>query len=241
MDSFEEFKVQRTRNFFHVGRVFRVYWPEPLGQIPGTDQTSVTANDVQTTMTEQTVFMKIRWFVVIRRGDGPFCSCLTIQTYGNQGVAKRGVTKGHHAIIYTSKTEPTLGSGEEPNVTIGEQAMLDSIRVVSEKRSDTMHPMARVNFAKIFTVEHNVKVYNFGHVHPDWLHVLKHQFGRVWRITSSDDEDDDDDDEDGDDTATERKKSDKSGSSAKAKKSGYSKDKKASSSNDKKDKRRRHG
>jgi hypothetical protein len=107
-----------------------------------------------------------------------------IQTYGDQGVAKRGVVKSHHAPIYTGRVEPEPSKDELPNLkkNPSERAMLDSIRVQSYRKSDILHKKSRVNFAKIYTVEHNVKVYDFGEVHKKSLHILAHQFNLVWNI-----------------------------------------------------------
>jgi hypothetical protein len=60
--------------------------------------------------------------------------------------------------------------------------MLESIRVVPKSRTDKMDELSRVNFAKIYTVEHNVKVYDFGDVHERYKHILKQQFRLVWGI-----------------------------------------------------------
>jgi hypothetical protein len=87
--------------------------------------------------------------------------------------------------------------------------MMTPIRVVPKKKEDKLDPISRVNFARIYTVEHNVKVYEFGDVHRDsmadlrqqWQFVLERDVNRqIEEIDKKDeDEDNDDDDEDGDD------------------------------------------
>jgi hypothetical protein len=62
-----------------------------------------------------------------------------------------------------------------------------------------MDPMARVNFGKIYTVEHNVKVYNFGEVHEEYVELLKHQWMSVFSCdargsTAVDEEEDEEED-----------------------------------------------
>jgi hypothetical protein len=57
-----------------------------------------------------------------------------------------------------------------------------------------MDPMARLNYAKIYTVEHNVKVYDFGIVHEDYLDTFKHQFNSSFSGDQMNDEDEDEDD-----------------------------------------------
>jgi hypothetical protein len=98
-------------------------------------------------------------------------------TYGKQGCAKPGVLKWQHAIIYTGKDEPAAQPGEQPRQ--GEYSMMQGIRVAPRSRQDKLDPLSRINFAKIYTVEHNVKVYDFGDVHEDSLVPLKVQ----WKYT----------------------------------------------------------
>jgi hypothetical protein len=59
--------------------------------------------------------------------------------------------------------------------------MLNSIRVRPQKQGAKMDPMSRINFAKIYTIEHNVKVMDFGDVHEDSIHVLEEQW--KWALT----------------------------------------------------------
>lgn len=138
----------------------------------------------------------------------------TIQTYGTQGVAKKGTTKCHHSIIYASRDEPAAAAEEAPNPETREFGMLTAIRVNSAKPTDIMDPMARLNYIKMYTVEHNVKVYNFGKVHDDFLETMKHQWNWVWQqgeetVENNDEissDDDDDEDEYAEEAERRRKK-----------------------------------
>ena len=56
--------------------------------------------------------------------------------------------------------------------------MLSSIRV-NANNNDALDVMSRINFGKIYTVEHNVKVFDFGQVHNDFRVVLNRQFWEV--------------------------------------------------------------
>jgi len=107
---------------------------------------------------------------------------LSIQTYRKQGVSKRGVTKSDHAIIYTGREAPQPKRKELP--PRGKHGMRRSVRVVSQSKKDKLDSMSRVNFAKIYTVEHNVKVYDFGQVHSRHEHRLISQFNEVFRETN---------------------------------------------------------
>jgi hypothetical protein len=56
--------------------------------------------------------------------------------------------------------------------------MLSSIRV-NANNNGALDVMSRVNFGKIYTVEHNVKVFDFGQVHNESRLVLNRQFWEV--------------------------------------------------------------
>ncbi|QDS69658.1 hypothetical protein FKW77_009452 [Venturia effusa] len=210
-----DYKIQRPgKDFFRLGKVFKIYWPEPISQTL-TGKTSVTAGGGGNSLNRE-IYAKIRWFVVVKSGEGRYCSCLPIQTYGNQGVAKKDVVKRSHAIIYTGK-EPAPNENELPGP--GEPAMLQSIRVVSNKRIDIMDPMSRVDFSKIYTVEHNVKVYDFGWVHKDSRNMLRHQFQYVWSINQDTEEESDEEPEQSEKKKKKRERYPKGKTSSKGEKS----------------------
>lgn len=65
-----EYKVRRGADFFRIGKVFKVYWPEPMGN----------PNDMitMTVVTEDNkVASKIRWFIVVKE-DKRFCTCVYV-------------------------------------------------------------------------------------------------------------------------------------------------------------------
>ncbi|KAF2179462.1 hypothetical protein K469DRAFT_497627, partial [Zopfia rhizophila CBS 207.26] len=140
--------------FFKKGTVFKVLWPE-------------LANDVTDGMTiateprfQEKIFVKIRWFVVVREGRD-CCTCLSIQTHGGRGVPYNK-TKSHHAIIYTGASPPAPLPLELPRGQ--ELPMGRPIRVIPHRPYDKLDPLSRINFVKLYTVEHSVKVYHFGNV-----------------------------------------------------------------------------
>ena len=50
-----------------------------------------------------------------------------------------------------------------------------------------MEPTSRLNFGKMYTVEHNVRVYDYGMVHEDFIGILKEQWKAVigWTLALS--------------------------------------------------------
>jgi hypothetical protein len=97
-----------------------------------------------------------------------------IVTYGRQGVAKPGVVIQHHAIAHTSAHEPEPEENEQPKD--GKTSMLQSIGIVPKDKRLTLHKMSRIDFSRMYMVEHNVKVFDFGQVHPSHLSRLQYQW-----------------------------------------------------------------
>lgn len=154
-------------------KVFKVLWSEPSGP-------DSSAQTVVSAQWNETFAVKIRWFVVIRPGSG-YSSCLPIQTYSGRGVSKSSLVKAHHAIIYTGSREPKPISSERPRAGEGRMQM-PGIRVDPKSKADRLDSMARVNFSKIYSVEHNVKVYEFGHVHRDFMGLFIKHFRACWNM-----------------------------------------------------------
>ncbi|KAL1386014.1 hypothetical protein HDK64DRAFT_256065 [Phyllosticta capitalensis] len=143
--------------FYRVGKVFRILWPEPAGN-PQANTTFISGK------WNENIFVKIRW---------------PIQTYQSQGVAKRGIVKSEHSIIFSDRTAPLPKPREHPvGMEIG---MRDPIRVrATHPEERNMDPLSRINYAKPYTVEHYVKSYDFGQVDPAYEHVLQNNFAAVW-------------------------------------------------------------
>ena len=174
---FDSFRRRETpRKFFTVGKVFLVLWVEPAGE----SNTLVTNLEPGTSFGRfgERVFSKVRRFVVVREGEN-YCSALPIASYGHQGVGKRGVKKSEHSIIYTSKVPPDPLPAELPER--GDQGMRPQpIRVDTDDPSDKLDGVSRLDYGKVHTIQHNIKVKSFGKVNPKSMNALIHQFGNVW-------------------------------------------------------------
>lgn len=102
-----------------------------------------------------------------------------INTYNSQGVTKHGLSeedKRAHSIVYMSGTRPSCLPEEERDLT--------KKPIAVEKASDDqkLDIMSRLNFKKIYTIEHNVKVMNVGKVTRDSLPV----FLKYWKQSLND-------------------------------------------------------
>ncbi|KAK1817240.1 hypothetical protein LTR12_008330 [Friedmanniomyces endolithicus] len=176
--------VPQPEGFFVVGRAFSILWSEPAGE-SSTEVTSMISNDVAPTESSfatgrygTRVYSKVRRFVVVRAGAA-YCTALPILTYGGMGVAKPGVVKSEHAIIYSG--HQSLATRPEELPRRGELPMqAQPIRLVLDERPKRLDPMSRINCARVHTIEHNVKVKPLGMVHPASLEALTTQFFAVW-------------------------------------------------------------
>ncbi|CAN9261410.1 unnamed protein product [Alternaria alternata] len=133
---FEE--VRNPRNFFKIGRVFITSWTEPDGRT-GQPHT------------------KDARFAVVKPGAG-FSVCLRISTYSGQATTKPGVIPYQHAAVVEQGHPPAWIDGEDfPK-------LLPPIEIKIEGQGVDVSPASRINFAKPYTIEHNIKVRNVGRV-----------------------------------------------------------------------------
>jgi hypothetical protein len=110
------------------------------------------------------VYSHILRVIVVQTQHG-FCLCVPIFTYRGQGLTKPGVNADDHAIAF--------GSGKRPVSLSGEKPMKFEPIEVKLAQGQALHEMSRINFAKVYTVEWNVKVRHVGMVVPESLpHLL---------------------------------------------------------------------
>lgn len=94
-----------------------------------------------------------------------------MSTYGGRGTLKPGLSLADieaHAVIYMAGTP----SDADPNEKIVKQP----IAVKPAREDQKLHRMSRINFDKIYTIEHNVKVMNVGKVLDTSIHNLSLYF-----------------------------------------------------------------
>jgi hypothetical protein len=97
--------------------------------------------------------------------DQGHCTCVPILTYNGKGCKKRGLKPQKHGIIHvqgqkarTLSDEPELG--------------FPPVRMKMTASAETLLKESRVNYSKLVTVEHNVKVYFIGRIiSKDWPKV----------------------------------------------------------------------
>ncbi|KAH8743465.1 hypothetical protein BGZ57DRAFT_349462 [Hyaloscypha finlandica] len=157
------FKVLASWHF-KVGRVFKVLWAEPRG-----DGGASVAGRSVTNRPEKETIHSVRRFIIVNSMRG-HCICLPIVTYNRQGTNKKGVNPATHTIIY---------SGNTPVVLPGENLTRKPIRIIPFTPRDKLETTSRLDYAKVYTIEFNVKVCFIGVIHDDSKDQLLKGFAEV--------------------------------------------------------------
>ncbi|KAI1452545.1 hypothetical protein F4805DRAFT_27162 [Annulohypoxylon moriforme] len=149
---------------FQPGRVLKLLWTgqtdsEMLGVKPGT---------------VDKFYFRIRRFIIIATEEG-HSSCVPILTYGRRGCTQSGVNPKTHGIVYSISGN----QGErEPRPLQGEPELgFPPIKVAGYKDDEPLPKESRVNYAKLITIEHNMKIFFIG-----FIPLL--DFGRVVQATN---------------------------------------------------------
>lgn len=95
-----------------------------------------------------------------------------ILTYGGRGTGKPGVKCNDHAIIYTGSHAPKELSGEK-------KLFKKPVRVQNTSEKEKLDKASRVNYSKVYTIEHNVKVCFIGEIHKDSKVIFFADFKRT--------------------------------------------------------------
>lgn len=100
-------------------------------------------------------------------------------TYSRQATSKSGVKPQDHAIIYT---ESKNNKGEKPTEATGEVKLLNEpIRMNPRTSRDQLDRSSRLNYAKIYTVEYNVKVCFIGDIHKNSVSAFCRAYNEMHR------------------------------------------------------------
>jgi hypothetical protein len=144
------------RAFFKKGRVFMTAWVEPKD----------LSKDFSTERAQ---------FAVVKPHP-TFSVCLRISTYSGQATTKPGLIVRDHAAVVP------LGGDFVPHPE-GEHMEKEPIVVKVENESVTIDPMSRINFAKPYTIEHNVKILNVGRVVGESVGLVDKYFAESLGLT----------------------------------------------------------
>ncbi|KAJ2902324.1 hypothetical protein MKZ38_000714 [Zalerion maritima] len=158
---------------FDLGRVFKVLWADPKGGNSRDDTTDlVQFKDSY----GESFYVGIRRFVIIANDEGN-CTCVPILTYRNLGCRKNGVKARMHGIIYgnneksSKRAKPLDG---EPK--LGFPPVCMKVTAPGEKLARE----SRVNYAKLATIEHNIKVFFIGRLEGEDFDIAKDAVDQCW-------------------------------------------------------------
>ena len=179
------FKVRKdSRKFFKKGRVLRTLWTEPAGAMNEDQRETpdygerynlslvkqqVDPRSIFTANYREKVYSNIKIFAVIEEAEN-FCIAVKIDTYRGQGCNASGVITGKHAIAYSGK--------HVPERLPEETGLLDMPIRVNPDDSKGLEPRSRINFGKLYTLEHNIKVVSVGQVHQSSMSVMDSHFAK---------------------------------------------------------------
>ncbi|TGO66196.1 hypothetical protein BOTNAR_0066g00360 [Botryotinia narcissicola] len=154
-------------DFWRVGRVFMMLWTEPAQpKVPVTGGTR-NGSHFSTTILGQQAYSEIR---------------SPIQTYSGQATLKPNLpAPERHTIIHTTPQAPGMHSRVASNGQLEtENLILDPIQVDSERAHESeglLNSLSRLNYSKVYTVEHYVRVLNIGMVSSNSIGVFLYQSG----------------------------------------------------------------
>lgn len=107
-----------------------------------------------------------------------------ISAYDGWGVAQSGVTKSDHSIVFTGEKVPSEHPLETPRRR--ERGMHPKpVQIVPNNPTDSLTPMSRINYAKVYTIDHGVRIKPFGKVHRDSQVALTYQYQDVHNASYS--------------------------------------------------------
>lgn len=96
-----------------------------------------------------------------------------ILTYDRRGCLKKGVRPNKHGIIYMAGHKPRLLKNE-PELGFAPVAL----QVYAE--GETLAKESRVNYSKLVTIEHNVKVFFIGSIAQDDFDNVRYAVNECW-------------------------------------------------------------
>ena len=98
-----------------------------------------------------------------------------ILTYERKACTKKGVKAAKHGIVYTEGKKPQV-LPKEPDLGFAPVRM----RMNSDVRDEKLAPESRINYSKLVTVEHNVKVFFIGHIIGEDIMLVSDAVDSCW-------------------------------------------------------------
>ncbi|KAI0897676.1 hypothetical protein F4806DRAFT_494402 [Annulohypoxylon nitens] len=167
------YRVEHSTRF-QPGEVFKILWSEPLGQVgqigPDDPISDVTK---RRTAAGSKFYIGFRRFIIVTTDESHHSTCVPILTYDRRGCLKKGVRPNKHGIIYMAGHKPRLLKNE-PELGFAPVAL----QVYAE--GETLAKESRVNYSKLVTIEHNVKVFFIGSIAQDDFDNVRYAVNECW-------------------------------------------------------------
>ncbi|OTA67684.1 hypothetical protein K449DRAFT_181688 [Hypoxylon sp. EC38] len=168
------YKVERSTRF-QPGEVFKILWSEPLGQVgqagPDDPISDVTK---RRTAAGSKFYIGYRRFIIVTTDESHHSTCVPILTYDRRGCLKKGVRASKHGIIYTAGSKPPKPLKGEPQLGFAPVAL----QVYTD--GEMLAKESRVNYSKLVTIEHNVKVFFIGSIAPQDFEIVRYAVEECW-------------------------------------------------------------
>ncbi|KAI1371527.1 hypothetical protein F4677DRAFT_450350 [Hypoxylon crocopeplum] len=164
------YRVEHSARF-QPGEVFKILWSEPLGQVGGDDPISDVTR--RRTAGGGKFYIGFRRFIIVTTDESHHSTCVPILTYDRRGCLKKGVRPNKHGIIYMAGHKPRLLK-DEP--TLG----FDPVALHVYAEGEKLAKESRVNYSKLVTIEHNVKVFFIGSITGDDFDNVRYAVNECW-------------------------------------------------------------
>ncbi|KAH6973709.1 hypothetical protein BKA56DRAFT_592357 [Ilyonectria sp. MPI-CAGE-AT-0026] len=113
--------------------------------------------------------MGFRRFIIIAN-DAGHCTCVPVLTYHGK---MKGVTPMKHGVIYEKGKKPRLLSGEP-------ELGFPPVQAQITQAGERLYREHRVDYSKLTTVEHSVKVFFIGHIEGKDFDVVSDAVNQCW-------------------------------------------------------------
>lgn len=155
---------------FQPGEVFKILWSEPTGQVAG----DAPISDLRAINDPGGEFyVGYRRFVIVSTDESHHSTCVPILTYDRRGCGKKGVRPSKHGIVYEEGQKPRLLKNE-PDLGF------DPVPLQIYAEGERLAKESRVNYSKLVTIEHNVKVFFIGRIPPPDFEMVQYAVNRCW-------------------------------------------------------------
>ncbi|TGJ78312.1 hypothetical protein E0Z10_g10454 [Xylaria hypoxylon] len=155
---------------FQPGEVFKILWSEPTGQVAGDSPIS----DIRAINDPAGQFyVGYRRFIIVTTDESHHSTCVPILTYDRRGCGKKGVRSSKHGIIFAAGQKPKLLKNE-PDLGF------EPVPLEIYAEGETLARESRVNYSKLVTIEHNVKVFFIGRVPYPYFDDVSRAVDKCW-------------------------------------------------------------